>query len=335
MPVDPQRRAALLGLKLRALVRDHLGGDAVTDASARPVPFGRGAALLVDDAAWILLDEQAERGLGAAIAWAQRLETGPVQSIDLITESGSGVLARRAALFELDVSVWHAVERMLVPAVAEPYPASAPIDPEHEAFRTLIVAGGADPVVEHGVLAGEVRGLEVCRAITDPSTGEHRLEVGVGAHDREAFALLHGARPTVEALADVVESVGQHRAVGAPFHPLNTLGAERFLRWRAIEDPASIGLRTLAPAAPPVARANLKDPVPCVGVGERADGRPVVAVFSSGIDLDLVPFALDARQMHAPGADLVLVVPERDASPVTAAIAAVAKHPPAILSLPA
>ena len=59
-------------------------------------------------------------------------------------------------------------------------------------------------------------------------------------------------------------------------------------------------------------------------------GEPLVAVYSTGIDLDLVPFALDARAMHAPAAELVLVVPGRDASPVTRGLAARAIRPPAV-----
>jgi hypothetical protein len=77
---------------------------------------------------------------------------------------------------------------------------------------------------------------------------------------------------------------------------------------------------------------NLKDPVPCVATGTALHGGPVVVVCSTGVDLDLVPFALDARAMHAPSAELVLVVPQRDASPVTAALAAAAVQPPRIVA---
>ena len=64
MPADPQRRAALLNIKLRALVRDHMG-DQIGDISATaPIPFGRGAALVIDGTAWLLLAEQPERSLG-------------------------------------------------------------------------------------------------------------------------------------------------------------------------------------------------------------------------------------------------------------------------------
>ena len=70
--------------------------------------------------------------------------------------------------------------------------------------------------------------------------------------------------------------------------------------------------------------------MPCVAVGWTLAGDPLVAVYSTGIDLDLVPFAVAAREMHSPHAELVLVVPERDASPVTRAIAQQATKPPTV-----
>ncbi len=317
---DPTRRSALLNIKLRALVREHLGRDALETGDTAPVPFGRGAAIVVDGTAWVLLDEQPQRGLGAALAWFSRQPAA--ERIAVIADSSTGMLQRRAELFETPITVWHAAERLLLPAVAEPYVETLDVDPAHQALRELIIAGGAEPLVEHGVLVGEVRGLEVCRAVTDAYTGEVRLEVGVGAHDREAFLMLHGARPTVEALADVVVAVEQHRQIDSRLHPLNRFGAERFLRWLAVAHPLRIGASHLDVVDPPTVRTNIKDPVPCVAAGRAAaDGSPLVAVFSTGIDLDLIPFAVDARAMHAPEAELVVVVPPRDLSPITTSIA--------------
>ncbi len=321
-------------MKLNALVRDHIGRVPATDAVlAEAGRFGRGAALVDDGTAWVLLDEQPERGLGAALAWSSR--QADVREVAVIAEASTGLLARRAALFTTPISVWHAVERVLVPAVAEPYPAVANIDPAHEVWRRAIAEAGAEPVEECGVFAGEIRGLEVCRVVTDAYTGETRLEVGVGVHDRESFLMLHGNRPTVEALADVVEAVVAHRNVDAPLHPLNRLGAERFLRWQVVQQPERVGAAQLRVADPPVPRANLKDPVPCVAIGESLSGEPLVVVCSVGIDLDLVPFAVDARQMHLPDAHeaaVVLLVPERDASPVTRRLAEQAVGPVRIVT---
>ena len=52
-----------------------------------------------------------------------------------------------------------------------------------------------------------------------------------------------------------------------------------------------------------------------------ASGAEVVVACSVGVHLDLVPAAADARQALAPDARLLLVVPERDAHPVTRALA--------------
>jgi hypothetical protein len=325
MTVDAsaERRARLLGLKLRALVRDHLADETVGE----PVAFAPGSGLVHDDAAWVLIDEQPTRRLGAAVAWATR---SGANSLHVVTESGSGALARRAAELTMPISIWHADERSLLPAVAEPFMPEPPVPADHLGFAHLIAAGGAEPLAEHGVLVGEVRGLEVCRVVDDPVSGEPRLEVGIGAHDREAFAIMHGSVPPVEALAGVVAKVEQHRRLDAPPHPFNRLARERLLRWELVRDPALIGATTLTPAAPPVARTNLKDPVPCVAGGIDVRG-PLVAVCSVGVDLDLIPFAADARLMaEADGREqvrLVVVTPARDRVRMTEQLAGLLRRP--------
>ena len=66
-----------------------------------------------------------------------------------------------------------------------------------------------------------------------------------------------------------------------------------------------------------------------------ADGAPVVVVCSVGIDLDLVPFAADARHALAgPDARLVLAVPERDVHPVTRELAARLAEPAEVVPVP-
>jgi hypothetical protein len=46
-----------------------------------------------------------------------------------------------------------------------------------------------------------------------------------------------------------------------------------------------------------------------------------------------VPWAADARLLHAPDADLVLAVPERDDHPVTSALAAMLRHPATVVPI--
>ena len=286
MSADAERRSRLLAVKLRALVRDHLGGEQPGES---PQVFTPGAALFTDSRTWVLIDGDATRGLGHALAWGLRHS----RPLSILVERDSGLLARRVGYFDTEIEIWHVDDRALLPAIAEGHLPRIMPSAEHLAFSSLIESAGADVVVEHGVVAGEIRGLEICRVVDDPHRGETRLEVGLGAHDREAFAMVHGDLPTEEALGRVVDAVAVHRAVGADPHPLNRFGAERLMRWHALQNPASIGFDSLVAAEPPVVRTNVKDAVPCVALGER-DGVPAVAVFAHGVDLDVVPFALDA-----------------------------------------
>lgn len=278
----------LLSVKLRALVRDHLGLKDEPTGSIEP--FALGAAFRTDEALWVLVDGDAARSLGPVLAWTAAAD----HPINLLVERDSGVLARRAQFFTKAVTVWHVDDRNLLPAVVEPYPDRADVDPRHSTFVDLIRDAGADPLIEHGVVIGEVRGLEMCRVVDDPVSGDVRLEVGMGRHDREAFAMVHGDLPKMDALRQVIDAVLPHRMDGADPHPFNQFGAERLLRWRATQDPSIIGFKTLNPLDPPVIRRNVKDPVPCVAHGVDESGQDAVVTFVHGVDLDVVPFAVDA-----------------------------------------
>jgi hypothetical protein len=301
--VEAQQREALYAAKLSALV----------GAPAEAVRGG--AALVVDGTAWFLSEDLGTRALGPALAWAdQRAAT----RLELIASGeAAGVVARRAALFVDPPKVWVAAGRELVPAVMAQPEAIAPLASELADLIDLIVDAGADPVVEHGVLTGEVAGLEVLRAVVDPFTGEARLEVGLGNHDRDANLLVFGNIPPVEAIASVVEGVRAHREVGAPPHALNRVATSRLLRHRLIAEPGLVAAGELVAAPPPVPADDRNAPGPAVATGRDDDGRPVVVVCSVGIDLDLVPFAADARLSLDPDARLLLALAERDVHPVT------------------
>ena len=332
------RHSRLLGMKLRALVADHLGR--VVDAE--PEPFPSGAALRDGDAAWVLVEGAAARSLGPALAWAIRHDA---TSLHLVAEESTGLLARRAQRLAFPVTVWFPQERILLPVVPEPLgPPIAP-SPEHLELVAVIEAAGATPNVEHGVVVGEVRGLEVCRVVDQPTVGHFAelgdidlapppltatpsgvlLEVGVGANDREAFRLLHGDIPTVEALGAVVDSVVAHRSLDAPQHPLNRLGQERHLRWQLQEEPVRVGMASVAPTEPPQPRPNLKDPIPCSARAVDLDGRETTIVCSVGVDVDLVGYVADVQEMS--DAPVIVAVRERDAMPITRELLALLAAP--------
>lgn len=322
------RRSRLLGIKLRALVVEHHGREVV----AEPEGFPSGAALVDDTAAWVLVDGPAARSLGPALAWAIRHDA---TSLNLVVEHDTGQLARRAQRLAFPATVWYPEDRTLLPVVAEPLAAPAVAIAEHLAFAAVIEAAGASVNVEHGVVAGEVRGLEVCRVVETPTVGHIAelgdfdapaptganptdgvlLEVGVGANDREAFRLLHGDIPTVEALATIVESVLAYRSTEEIQHPLNRLGQERYLRWQLQQDPSLVGMTAVMPHEPPQPRPNLKDPIPCVARGVDAHGEEWMIVCSVGVDVDLVGFVSDVQSTTS--APVVVVLRERDAIALT------------------
>jgi len=300
--LEPERRRQLHAMKLRSLVGEYLTAS-VEDVHGTE---DGATATLSDGSVAVLAEERAHRALGAALASSVR---SSLDDIYLFAANESGVLARRALLFSGPIQVWEITKDQATPAAAaEPL---SPIDPvSAPQLIEVLHDSGLEVVHEHGVIVGEVAGLEVARIVSDDAGS--RIEVGVGAHDREAFALLHGAIPTPQAIEQVAGVVRAHRIPGAEPHPLNRLGAERWLRAHLMAQPERIGLSELVCAAPPVQRTNLKEAVPAVARGSSQAGE-VLVVCAVGIDLDLVPFAADARLLHNPDADLKIVVPQRDA----------------------
>jgi len=325
--LDPDRRARLLGLKLAALVRDGFRVE-----GAAPQPFAGGGASLQDGSrGWVLAEDDPHRALGPAMAWAR---ANDVDDLAVLVEDGAGHLARRADAFTRPSAVWAVEGRAVARAAAKPHAPLVAPPGNAGAAVDLLQRAEVDVVVEHGEVLGEILGLEIARVVDDDEHGP-RLEVGVGKHDREAFALLHGALPPEDAVAKVVDAVREQRRAAAAPHPLNRLAGERWLRSVVVAAPDLVGADALLPTPPVHPRTSVKDLAPAPAVGTDAEGRPVVVVASVGIDLDLVPAAADVRLRDSdPDARLVLVVPERDAHPVTQALAESLVHPAEVVGVP-
>lgn len=290
--------------------------------------FPGGATLREGDRGWVLAKEEPDRALGRAMAWARGND---ITDLHVVVNEAAGALARRAAAFTHPPVVWLASGDDLGQAEPEPLAPPAGLAPELESYVDVVRAAGADPVVEHGVLIGEVLGLEVVRIVAD-ETGVD-VQVGVGKHDREAQRLVHGDRSPIDALADAVSAVRERRRAGAPAHPANQLAAERWLRRVVIADPALVGAARLEAVAPPRLRDDLRVPNPAPAAGEDGEGGPVLVVCSTGIDLALVPSAVDARLLDGRDPRLVLVLPEGDDHPVTRDLARALRAPAEIVTV--
>lgn len=298
---DNEQRSRLLSLKLRGLLRSHVDG---VPEDAVPVAFSLGAAIVSPRSVWILVDGVATSALGPVLAWSRR-HGSPV---NVVAEDSAGLLSRRASSFDVDLTVWGTDGDRLVRAEPESWAIDDPDRPRAQdaGFIDDMVASGVEPLTESGVLRGEVRGLEVCRVVEDADTGERRLEVGIGAHDREAFAMVHAATPIRDSLSMVATAVLEHRKVDAPHHPYNALAPERFARWRVLDRPGLVGLSSAVAIDPATPRVNVMDSAPCAVRGVDPDGAGAVAVFVHGVDLDAVPVAVDLAGRE--GVDTAIVV---------------------------
>ena len=324
MRLDAARRQALFEAKLRALVRDHWGSGEGTVGT-----FPGGATLRRADAGWVLAEEQPERALGGALAWARQRS---VAELHVLAQDAAPLLARRATTFSRPPTVWAVQGRELVPALPELPSPEPPLRPDVEAFVTVLADAGVEPVVEHGVLTGEVLGLEVARVMVE-ELGAF-LEVGVGKHDRYAQRLMHHDRPPLEALAAAAAAVRQVRRAGAPAHQVNQLARERWLRSVVVERPELVGAASLTPVPPSVRRTDLRQVAPAPAAGVDAEGAPLVVVCSTGVDVDLVPAAADVRLADGRQARLVLAVPGADDHPLTRWLASALAQPAEVTTVP-
>ena len=318
------------------------------DATVGDVGSFAGGVTLLDAAGgrgWVLYDGESAMSLGAALGWADNNQVGELHILVDLTRGaelgrlGNGVavpvMARRAQTFRDRPVVWSVVgrdlERVHPAVVADPARVAA-LPAGAARWEALLVAHGVQPVVEHGVLRGDVLGLEVARLVDDEAQG-WRLAVGVGDHDRHARQEMKPDEDPGAALDQVVALVQEWRAPGARLHPANTLAPERWLRSVLAARPHLAGAADLVPLAPPVERTDLRHRSPAPAAGTDLDGRAVVVVCSTGVDIDLVPAAADSRLLDGRAARLVIVVPEGDDHPVTRRLAARLEDPPDIVTV--
>ncbi|MDQ6696338.1 MAG: hypothetical protein M3Z46_02630 [Actinomycetota bacterium] len=314
MNLDADRHAGLLAAKLGALVRERWGVSAI-----KPSAFPGGAAASVSGRAWVLLEGDATRRLGAALAWAAKAGAEEVHVL-VDDAAAAGVLARRASAFARPPVVHQIRGRTLAVAAPAAPPELAVPAPQAELYRPVLSDAGLDVIVEHGQLIGELRGLEVARVVLT-FDGSARVDAGVGRFDQEASSMMFADLSETDAVIRAASIVGGYRRPGASRHPLNQLVPERWLRWLVVQQPELVGAKVLAPVESVLARRNLNERSVATALGIDLDGNPVVVTCSTGVDLELVPAAADDRLAHAPDARLVLAVPSRDALPTTTALA--------------
>ncbi|MFA9564113.1 MAG: hypothetical protein ACERLM_05350 [Acidimicrobiales bacterium] len=153
--MDAERRAALRLAKLRALAP-------VTEAQGETMAFG--PVVREGPQAWTMVDDLTT--LVGAVVWALR---AAVPALNVVLEPSDtvdpvSIAASAALLAQPPITVWQAsVDAVEEVAVPPPPPAIAPpVAPgETEPLMAVLREHGVDPVVEDGVVIGEIAGLEV------------------------------------------------------------------------------------------------------------------------------------------------------------------------------
>lgn len=324
MALTAEQRARLQRTKLAALVRAHL------DLEGEPFDIGAATALQLEHTVAVLVDTEDPGALSGALLAASRRDA---RRLVLYVDDGAGALARWASYFELPegIEVRRVVGAGSEPAEPSPLPPVAARPEQADEVTSALRAAGVEVVVEHGVVRGEVLGLEVARAVRWPA--EHggddqlHLEAGVGRFDRDAVAAARPDDPPAESLRRAVDMVRTHRYPGAPVHPLQLLARSRWLRAQLLEQPALVGAAELHATGTTVEPGGIKDVAPAAAVGHDPGGRPLVVVASAGVDLSLVPLAADTRAQHGPEAALVLAVPPADLHRATETLVSMLREP--------
>ena len=302
MSLDAERLGGLARVKLEALVR-----RAFPEVTADAEAFNAGVGIAQGDQAFVHLIGQAPSPMAAVLAWGEQRRAS---ELHLIVDAPDHVLVLQARGLDPAPTIWQAVDADLRPIGdgAEPVP-SLDVPDVVLAEVPVLEAAGCDIVVEHGVVIGEILGVEVARIAVEVD-GQALVRVGVGLYDQEAHALVHAKSSVGDRLEQVVTEVRRHRSGDAGPHPLNRIARERWLRSLVVADPSLLGLDALELEAPLVPRSGIHEQRPVAARGTRGNA-DVLVVCSTGIDLDLVPMAAGHIGDRRPD-EVVLVLPARD-----------------------
>jgi len=325
--MDSARLSGLARTKLEALI-----GRAFPEVSAPAQSFGAGAVIVDSGRAFVYLTDASPSPLSAALAWGQRHEA---RDLHVIVDDVDPVLALQASGLSPSATVWRAVGTELERAEVGPSEPDPEVPQSVLDQTELLEAAGCDAVVEHGVLIGEVLGLEVARVVVDQD-GDASVRVGVGLYDQDAHDLIHADALTEERLQQVVGEVRQHRRADTRPHPLNRLARERWLRRVLVNSPNLLALESVEPVIPLVPRGGIREEQAVAAIGTSGTSR-IVVVTSTGIDLDMVPIAaghVSVESADGPIDEVMLVLPERDHHAVIQEMATSLRVPASLRSIP-
>ncbi|HTO00470.1 MAG TPA: hypothetical protein VL068_07330, partial [Microthrixaceae bacterium] len=267
MTMQADQRERLLVSKLTGLVRTSgLSEDQPLDPEVR----GSLTVAIAGKTAYGLIERGEPGAVASAVLWAAR---NSCPALTLFVDEGGPGAARFSRYFAptgagSDLSIVVREVRGASSVVVEPDSVPVPMAAPEDAAELMDVmrSHGLEVVVEHGIVRGEVLGLEVARLVRWPASNggddELHLEAGVGRFDRDAVAAVNPDMAPETALLRTLEMVRKHRYPGAPVHPLQMLSQERWLRVSVLANPKLVGATRLEAVAMTSEALGMRDAHP-------------------------------------------------------------------------
>ena len=306
MTLSPEQRARLLRTKLAALVRD-LGGP-----EGEPTDLGASAAVVAQGRAAVLIEQGSAAGLSGALLWAAR--QGAVELTVFVDDAAAADVARWAGYFELggapdrrSTGPGRGVAPGRSGAAADrrcPSP-QVPTDLIEQLRarrcrrrRRARGRAGRGPR-PRGRPPGRVarRGRRRRRSCTSRRASVASTEMQWQPHGPTRRRVIRSPARSSRCARTAIRA---RRCIRSSCCPANG-GCDRW-SW---PNPRLVGAGTLVAADMTTEPHGLRDVHPAAAVGTDLEGRPVVVVCSTGVDLALVPLAADTRELHDPDARLV------------------------------
>ncbi len=291
--IDVERRAELNQAKLNVLLK-----NTFPDEVFEPIYSNSSSIYSNGKQRFLYAPEQRVSPLAIALA----TETNELQT-NLVVDNSEPVLLQQTHGLNAEIILWIIDDDRVVQHPDSAIEERTEINVLGEDFKELLKASGCDVVQEHGVLKGEIKGLEVARVVINDE-GQQVLQVGVGAYDQEAHKILDSQQTPEEKLFRVISQVMEYRNQKSEPHPLNRVARAKWMITEIVTSPKNFGLEEVQSLSMLEEVDTVTENHPAAAIGRTGAGS-VLIVASSGIDLQTIPVA--AGLLASTGAEEVWI----------------------------
>ncbi|MEE2682544.1 MAG: hypothetical protein VYD77_01255 [Actinomycetota bacterium] len=277
--IDVERRAELNQAKLNGLLK-----KTFPDEVFEPIYSKSGSIFSNGKQRFLYAPDERVSPLVIALA----TETDELQT-NLVVDKREAVLLQQTHGLSAEITLWIVDNDRVVQHPDSVIDERREINVLSEDFKELLKASGCDVVQEHGVLKGEIKGLEVARVVINDE-GQQVLRVGVGAYDQEAHKIFDSQQTPEEKLFRIVSQVMEYRNQKSEPHPLNRAARAKWMIAEIIATSENFDLEEVQPLSMLEEIDTVTESHPAAAIGRTGAGS-VLIVASSGIDLQTIPVA--------------------------------------------